>query len=92
MRKKLAAISIILIALILSSCNPIIKNNADIVRTTDNALDITIEIPSTEADRIVVSSAMLNSMDIPVYSEKKEYKDYNGGDLTYNPKFPTNYS
>lgn len=84
MRKKLAAISIILVALILSSCNPIIKNNADIVRTTDNALDITIEIPSTEADRIVVSSAMLNSMDIPVYSEKKEYKDYNGGDLTYN--------
>ena len=68
MRKKLAAISIILVALILSSCNPIIKNNADIVRTTDNALDITIEIPSTEADRIVVSSAMLNSMDIPVYS------------------------
>lgn len=84
MRKKLAAISIILVALILSSCNPIIKNNADIVRTADNALDITIEIPSTEADRIVVSSAMLNSMDIPVYSAKKEYKDYNGGDLTYN--------
>ena len=84
MRKKLTIISAILIALILSSCNPIIKSDADIVRTTDNALDIAIEIPNTKADRIVVSSAMLNSMNIPVYSAEKEYKDYNGGDLKYN--------
>ena len=87
MRKKLTIISAILIALILSSCNPIIKSDADIVRTTDNALDIAIEIPNTKADRIVVSSAMLNSMNIPVYSAEKEYKDYNAGRLLYSKSY-----
>lgn len=82
--KKVLYVSFILIVFLFSSCDLTIRDNVDTIKSTPNSLNITIDIPEGEIDKIVVSSVMKNEMDLPVHTAEKTYDNYAGGDITYD--------
>ena len=82
--KKVLYISFILIVFLFSSCDLTIRDNVDTIKSTPNSLNITIDIPEGEIDKIVVSSVMKNEMDLPVHTAEKTYDNYAGGAITYD--------
>ena len=88
MRKCLSVALVLFVTLFgFTSCDMVVWDDVETVSNSNSDLVISIEIPATNADRVEVSSVLVNSMGMAIDTVEEEYRNYSGGELDFSVNY-----